>query len=123
MLFEKFVEASLLVRGRLSSRQGVVHLGSRWLLFVLLLQRLLSLVLLLLLERLEGLLLHHVDNRLLLLSRPANKLDTWEDGAWQLMIFKGYSRPIFIGPRSDHSLPMSVTHSLTDSLTDDLVED
>ena len=94
MLFEKFVEASLLVRGRLSSRQGVVHLGSRWLLFVLLLQRLLSLVLLLL-ERLEGLLLHHVDNRLLLLSRPANKLDTWEDGAWQLMIFKGYSRPIF----------------------------
>ena len=96
----KFGEASLLVRGRLSSRQGVVHglrvhLGSRWLLFVLLLQRLLSLVLLLLLERLEGLLLHHVDNRLLLLSRPANKLDTWEDGAWQLMIFKGYSRPIF----------------------------
>ena len=95
MLFEKFVEASLLVRGRLSSRQGVVHLGSRWLLFVLLLQRLLSLVLLLLLERLEGLLLHHVDYRLLLLSRPSNKLDTWEDGAWQLMIFKGYSRPIF----------------------------
>ena len=72
-----------------------VHLGSRRLLFVLLLQRLLSLVLLLLLERLEGLLLHHVDNRLLLLSRPANKLDTWEDGAWRLMIFKGYSRPIF----------------------------
>ena len=94
MLFEKFVEASLLVRGRLSSRLRV-HLGSRRLLFVLLLQRLLSLVLLLLLERLEGLLLHHVDNRLLLLSRPANKLDTWEDGAWQLMIFKGYSRPIF----------------------------
>ena len=94
-LFEKFVEASLLVRGRLSSRQGVVHLGSRWLLFVLLLQRLLSLVLLLLLERLEGLLLHHVDNRLLLLSRPANKLDTWEDGAWQLMIFKGNSKPTF----------------------------
>ena len=29
----------------------------------------------------------------------------------------------FIGPRSDHSLPMSVTHSLTDSLTHDLVED
>ena len=72
-----------------------VHLGSRWLLFVLLLQRLLSLVLLLLLERLEGLLLHHVDNRLLLLSRPANKLDTWEDGAWRLMIFKGNSKPTF----------------------------
>ena len=100
-MFEKFADASLLVRGRLSSRQGVVHglrvhLGSRWLLFVLLLQRLLSLVLLLLLlDRLERLLLHHVDNRLLLLSRPANKLDTWEDGAWRLMIFKGYSRPIF----------------------------
>ena len=31
--------------------------------------------------------------------------------------------PLFIGPRSDHSLPMSVTHSLTHSLTDDLVED
>jgi len=87
----KFGEASLLVRGRLSSRQGVahglrVHLGSgRLLLLVLfvllLLQRLLSLVLLLLLERLERLLLHHVDNRLLLLSRPANILDTWEDGA------------------------------------------
>ena len=30
--------------------------------------------------------------------------------------------PIFIGPRSDHSLPMSVTHSLTNWLTDDLVE-
>ena len=30
---------------------------------------------------------------------------------------------IFIGPRSDHSLLMSVTHSLTHSLTDDLVED
>ena len=99
-LFEKFADASLLVRGRLSTRQGVVHglrvhLGSRWLLFVLLLQRLLSLVLLLLLERLERLLLHHVDNRLLLLSRPANKLDTWEDGAWQLMIFKGNSKPTF----------------------------
>ena len=95
MLFETFADASLLVRGRLSSRQGVVHLGSRWLLFVLLLQRLLSLVLLLLLERLEGLLLHHVDNRLLLLSRPANKLDTWEDSAWRLIIFKGNSKPIF----------------------------
>ena len=100
-MFEKFGEGSLLVRGRLSSRQGVVHrlrvhLGSRRLLllvlFVLLLQRLLRLVLLLLLERL---LLRHIDNRLLLLSRPANKLDTWEDGAWRLMIFKGYSRPIF----------------------------
>jgi len=80
-LFEKFVEASLLVRGGLSSRQGVVHLGSRRLLFVLLLQRLLRLILLLLLlERLERL-LHRVDNRLLLLSRPANKLDIWEDGA------------------------------------------
>jgi len=86
----KFGEASLLVRGRLSSRQGVahglrVHLGSgRLLLLVLfvllLLQRLLSLVLLLLLERLERLLLHHVDSRLLLLPRPANKLGTWEDG-------------------------------------------
>ena len=30
---------------------------------------------------------------------------------------------IFIGPRSDHSLPMSLTHSLTHWLTDDLVED
>ena len=97
---EKFADASLLVRGRLISRQGVVHglrvhLGSRWLLFVLLLQRLLSLVLLLLLERLERLLLHHVDSRLLLLPRPANKLGTWEDGAWQLMIFKGNSKPTF----------------------------
>ena len=76
-----------------------VHLGSRRLLllvlFVLLLQRLLRLVLLLLLKRLERLLLHHVDNRLLLLSRPANKLDTWEDGAWRLMIFKGNSKPTF----------------------------
>ena len=52
-------------------------------------------LLLLLLERLEGLLLHHVDNRLLLLSRPANKLDIWEDGAWRLMIFKGNSKPTF----------------------------
>ena len=84
-LFGRFSEGSLLVSGRLSSRQAVVH-GLRVHL---------SLVLLLLLERLERLLLHHVDNRLLLLSRPANKLDTWEDGAWQLMIFKGYSRPIF----------------------------
>ena len=93
---EKFADASLLVRGRLSTRQGVVHLGSRWLLFVLLLQRLLSLVLLLLLlERLERLLLHHVDSRLLLLPRPANKLGTWEDGPWQLMIFKGNSKPTF----------------------------
>ena len=30
---------------------------------------------------------------------------------------------IFIGPRSDHSLPMSLTNWLTDWLTDDLVED
>ena len=30
---------------------------------------------------------------------------------------------IFIGPRSDHSLPMSVTNWLTDSLSHDLVED
>ena len=30
---------------------------------------------------------------------------------------------IFIGPRSDHSLPMSLTNWLTDSLTHDLVED
>ena len=30
---------------------------------------------------------------------------------------------IFIGPRSDHSLPMSLTDSLTHSLTDKLVED
>ena len=29
----------------------------------------------------------------------------------------------FIRPRSDHSLPMSVTHWLTDSLTHELVED
>ena len=29
---------------------------------------------------------------------------------------------IFTGPRSDHSLPLSVTDSLTHSLTDDLVE-
>ena len=29
----------------------------------------------------------------------------------------------FIGPRSDHSLAMSVTNSLTDSLSHDLVED
>ena len=77
-----------------------VHLGSgRLLLLVLfvllLLQRLLSLVLLLLLERLERLLLHHVDSRLLLLPRPANKLGTWEDGPWQLMIFKGNSKPTF----------------------------
>ena len=32
-------------------------------------------------------------------------------------------KSIFIGPRSDHSLPMSVTNWLTHSLTDDLVED
>ena len=30
---------------------------------------------------------------------------------------------IFIGPRSDHSLPMSVTDWLTNWLTNDLVED
>ena len=30
---------------------------------------------------------------------------------------------IFIGPRSNHSLPMSLTHWLTNSLNDDLVED
>ena len=29
---------------------------------------------------------------------------------------------VFIEPRSDHSLPMSLTHSLTDSLTNELVE-
>ena len=33
------------------------------------------------------------------------------------------SYSFFIGPRSDHSLPMSVTDSLTDWLTDELVED
>ena len=30
--------------------------------------------------------------------------------------------PIFIGPRSDHSLPMSLTDSLTDSLTHSLTD-
>ena len=35
-----------------------------------------------------------------------------------------WNETIFIGPRSDHSLPSThVTHSLTDSLTQDLVED
>ena len=37
--------------------------------------------------------------------------------------FYGLLRPFFIGPRSDHSLPMSLTNWLTHSLTNKLVED
>ena len=43
-------------------------------------------------------------------------------GNWKELVHEE-KRNVFIGPRSAHSVPMSVTNSLTNWLTDDLVED
>jgi len=79
------VEVSILVRGKLSARQSLVlWLGftlrlelSRRLLLLLLLRLLLILLLLLQVR----LLLHHIDNRLLVLSYPSNHVHTGKDCA------------------------------------------
>jgi len=75
------VEVSILVRGKLSARQSLVL----WLGFTLRLElsrRLLLLLLVLILLLLQvRLLLHHIDNRLLVLSYPSNHVHTGKDCA------------------------------------------